>query len=72
MMRIGDLVIDGIEELTELVKGRNIMIEAPIGLINAAIELSRLLSERHSVGEVIVSGRNAWGACDLATPPPRL
>jgi 2-(3-amino-3-carboxypropyl)histidine synthase len=70
MMRIGDLVIDGIEELTELVKGRNIMIEAPIGLINAAIELSRLLSERHSVGEVIVSGRNAWGACDLATPPP--
>jgi hypothetical protein len=40
MMRIGDLVIDGIEELTGLVKGRNIMIEAPIGLINAAIELS--------------------------------
>lgn len=68
-MKINNIVIDGIEELRGLITGRNIMVEAPIGLSGVAIELSRVLKEEYGAREVIVSGRNAWGACDIAVPP---
>ncbi len=64
-----DVLVEGIDKLTGLINDR-VMIEAPIGLNKIAVALSRIIIERYGVKEAIVSGRNTWGACDIATPPP--
>ncbi|WP_291999905.1 diphthamide synthesis protein [Caldivirga sp.] len=68
-MMIEGVLVEGIDEVMGLIKDK-VMIEAPIGLNKVAVALSRIITEKYGVKEVIVSGRNAWGACDIIAPPP--
>ncbi|ABW01960.1 2-(3-amino-3-carboxypropyl)histidine synthase subunit 1/2 [Caldivirga maquilingensis] len=68
-MIVENVLVEGIDELRGIINDR-VMIEAPIGLNNIAVKLSKIIIEKYGVKEAVVSGRNAWGACDITTPPP--
>ncbi len=66
-MLINGVLLEGLEDVLDLLErgSERIIIEAPTGLRGIAVEVSKMLGS----GRAMVSGRNAWGSCDISPTP---